>query len=75
MFMSFSFAENVNDTHSLASGRGSALYSSSSSLSSGGSSSSNGGSASNTMSSPVGAGVSSKNQMHNTIMMMKEIEC
>ncbi|XP_046803661.1 putative uncharacterized protein DDB_G0277255 isoform X4 [Lucilia cuprina] len=50
--------ETINDTHSLSSGRGSTLYSSSSSLSSGGSNgSSSGGSGSNTMSSPVGAGL------------------
>lgn len=70
----FSIADTINDTHSLSSGRGSVLYSSSSSLSSGGSNGSNSNGSSNAMSSPVGAGVSSKNQLH-TIMMMKEIEC
>ncbi|KAL9881489.1 uncharacterized protein ACN2A1_012514 isoform 8-T14 [Glossina fuscipes fuscipes] len=50
--------ENLNETISLSSGRGSTLYSSSSSLSSGGSNgSSNSSSSSNTMSSPVGAGL------------------
>ncbi|XP_073829232.1 mnt isoform X2 [Musca autumnalis] len=49
--------DTINDTHSLSSGRGSTLYSSSSSLSSGGSNGSNSNGSSNAMSSPVGAGL------------------
>ncbi|XP_075154711.1 mnt isoform X3 [Haematobia irritans] len=49
--------DTINDVHSLSSGRGSTLYSSSSSLSSGGSNGSNSNGSSNAMSSPVGAGL------------------
>uniref|UniRef100_A0A1I8PD37 BHLH domain-containing protein n=1 Tax=Stomoxys calcitrans TaxID=35570 RepID=A0A1I8PD37_STOCA len=50
-------SDTITDVHSLSSGRGSTLYSSSSSLSSGGSNGSNSNGSSNAMSSPVGAGL------------------